>query len=102
MVATETESLAVSNLVVCILLECFLAPDVVALHVSFIFRNFLKSKWGMEEFMIADAEAVGGRKNFIIIVLKDKLKMKDLVPELRTYMRTYTLHRRNKEYRQIG
>ena len=40
--------------------------------------------------MIADAEAVGGRKNFIIIVLKDKLKMKDLVPELRTYMRTYT------------
>ena len=40
--------------------------------------------------MMADAEAVGGRKNFIIIVLKDKLKMDELTPELRTYMRTYT------------
>ena len=40
--------------------------------------------------MIADAEAVIGRKNFIIIVLKDKLKMKELIPELKTYMRTYT------------
>ena len=54
------------------------------------FRNYLKSKWGMEVFMIADAEAVNGRKNFIIIVLKDKLKVKDLPRELRTYMRTYT------------
>ena len=44
----------------------------------------------MEEFMIADAEAVNGRKNFIIIVLKEKLKIKDLRRELRTYMRTYT------------
>ena len=40
--------------------------------------------------MIADAEAVNGRKNFIIIVLKEKLKIKDLPRELRTYMRTYT------------
>ena len=40
--------------------------------------------------MIADAEAVHGRKNFIIIVLKDKLKIKDLPRELKTYMRTYT------------
>ena len=44
----------------------------------------------MEEFMIADAEAVNGRKNFIIIVLKEKMKIKDLPRELRTYMRTYT------------
>ena len=40
--------------------------------------------------MIADAEAVNGRKNFIIIVLKDKLNMEELTPELRTYLRTYT------------
>ena len=42
--------------------------------------------------MIADAEAVNGRKNFIIIALKDKLKIKDLprALELKTYMRTYT------------
>ena len=40
--------------------------------------------------MIADADAVNGRKNFIIIVLKDYLQIKDLPRELRTYMRTYT------------
>ena len=40
--------------------------------------------------MIADAEAVNGRKNFIIIVLKEKMKIKQLPRELRTYMRTYT------------
>ena len=44
----------------------------------------------MDEFMIADAEAVDGRKNFIILILKEKLNMKDLPRELRTYMRTYT------------
>ena len=53
-------------------------------------RNFLKSKWGMEEFMIADNEAVNGRKNFIIIVLKEKIPKKDLTKELRTYLRTHT------------
>ena len=58
--------------------------------VFLIYRNFLKSKWGMEEFMIADAEAVNGRKNFIVIVLKDKLKLDELPRELRTYMRTNT------------
>ena len=53
-------------------------------------RNFLKSKWGMEEFMIADAEAVDGRKNFIILILKEKLGRKELTKELKTYMRMYT------------
>ena len=40
--------------------------------------------------MIADAEAVDGRENFIIIVLKEKLQMKELTKELKTYMKTYT------------
>ena len=40
--------------------------------------------------MIADAEVVNGRKNFIIIIMKDKLKKKELMKELRTYIRTYT------------
>ena len=57
---------------------------------TFHSRNFLKSKWGMEEFMIADAEAVNGRKNFIVLVLKERLQMKELTKELRTYMKTYT------------
>ena len=56
----------------------------------YIDSNFLKSKWGMEEFMIADAEAVDGRKNFIILILKEKLGRKELTKELKTYMRMYT------------
>ena len=40
--------------------------------------------------MIADAETFRGRKNFIIMILKDKIQNKDLTPELRTYIRTYT------------
>ena len=44
----------------------------------------------MEEFFIADSEAVGGRKNLIIMVLKDKLKPRELTRELKTYMKTYT------------
>ena len=40
--------------------------------------------------MIADAEAVNGRKNFIIIVLKDKLEVNKLRPELKTYLKIHT------------
>ena len=40
--------------------------------------------------MIADSEVVNGRKNFIIIIMKEKLKKKELTKELRTYIRTYT------------
>ena len=40
--------------------------------------------------MMADAEAVGGRKNFIIIILKDKLTKDELTKELKTYLNTYT------------
>ena len=62
-----------------------------SLSVTYFYvRNFLMSKWGMEEFMIADAEAVDGRKNFIILILKDKLGNKELTKELKTYMRMYT------------
>ena len=72
------------------------APQFNLLSIPF-FRSFLKSKWRMEEFMIADAEAVSGRKNFIILVLKDRLKMKELTPELRTYVRTYTYIKATKK-----
>ena len=44
----------------------------------------------MEEFFIADSEAVGGRKNLIIMILKDKLEPHEVTRELRTYMKTYT------------
>ena len=51
--------------------------------------------------MIADAEAVGGRKNFIIIILKEKLEMKEMTKELRTYMRTYTYIDATKNVNQL-
>ena len=51
----------------------------------------------MEEFMIADTEAVTGRKNLIIMVIKDKLTMEELTPELRTYVRTYTYIKATKK-----
>ena len=44
----------------------------------------------MAEFMIADNEAVNGRKNFIIIVLKDRLKVNKLRPELKNYLKMHT------------
>ena len=65
------------------------------------FRNFLKSKWGMEEFRIADAEAVNGRTNFIIIVLKEELRKKELTKELETYIKTYTYIDATKSKAQV-
>ena len=38
--------------------------------------------------MIADAEAVNGRKNFVIIILIEEIPNKELTKELRTYLRT--------------
>ena len=70
-----------------------------------IFVKFLEifwSKWGMEEFMIADAEAVGGRKNYIIIILTDKLDEKELTTELKTYLRTYTYIDATKNTEEIS
>ncbi len=40
--------------------------------------------------MIADHEAVNGRKNFIIIILKDKLNMNGLRREVKTYLQMHT------------
>ena len=45
---------------------------------------------GWRSFFIADSEAVGGRNNLIIVVLKDKLEPHELTRESRTYMKTYT------------
>ena len=42
----------------------------------------------MEEFLIAYSKVRAGRKNFIIIVLKEKLRKKELTKEMKQYMRT--------------
>ena len=41
----------------------------------------------MWEFKSADVEALKRKMTYIIIVLKDKLKLDDLTPELKTYYR---------------
>ena len=55
----------------------------------------------MEEFMIADNEAVNGRKNFIILILKEKIPKEELTNELRTYMNTYTYIDATKNIQQL-
>ena len=52
--------------------------------------------------MIADAEAVGGRKNFIIVILKERIDKKDMTKELKTYMRTNTYIDGTKNKPQIS
>ncbi len=41
----------------------------------------------MEEFTLADAEVVNGRRDFLIVVLKERLNVDNLPPVLQTYMR---------------
>ncbi len=56
----------------------------------FLFRNFLNSKWGMEEFTLAYTEAIKHTKtNFIIIVLKEKLDMKGLRKDIKMFLTTH-------------
>ena len=46
----------------------------------------MQSKCGMEEFMIADEMMVNGRKDFLIVILKEQINMNKLPPELQTYL----------------
>ena len=52
--------------------------------MPFCFRNILHSKKKMWNFKSIDTEALK-RKNFILIVFKEKLKMSELPHELQTY-----------------
>ena len=40
--------------------------------------------------MIADDEALEGRKNLIILIMKDKLKYEELTPKRKRYVRYFT------------
>ena len=49
--------------------------------------NFTDYKWGMEAFLIAHDRVVNGRKNLLIIILKEKMNLDNLPQDLRTYIR---------------
>lgn len=57
-------------------------------------RNFLQSKWGMEEFLQAEHEFLqfGGRKksSSIILILKEKMQMEGLRKEVKRFLTTRT------------
>lgn len=52
--------------------------------------------------MIADHEAVNGRKNFLVILLKEKLHMKGLREEVKTYLQTHTYVDATKHSAQVA
>ena len=41
----------------------------------------------MYDFRAADTEAVKGRKNYILLVFKERIAMSELTPEMRTYVK---------------
>ena len=58
----------------------------------------------MEEFQLAHAEMVRGRKKFLIPILKEPLnidKLPDAQQELKMYLRTYTYIDASGEKRNI-
>ena len=55
----------------------------------FSFRNFLAYKWGMETFRISHDRVVNGRKDLLIVILKEKINVEKLPPDLRPYIRKF-------------
>ena len=48
-------------------------------------------KWGMEAFMIAHDRVVNERKDLLIVILKEKIDVEKLPPDLRPYIRKFML-----------
>ena len=46
-------------------------------------------KWGMEAFMIAHDRMVNGRKDLLIVILKKKINVEKLPPDLKPYIRKF-------------
>ena len=47
-------------------------------------------KWGMEAFMIAHDRMVNGRKELLIVILKEKINVEKLPRDFRPYIREFT------------
>ncbi len=55
----------------------------------------------MEEFLIAHAKAMDGRKNFVIVILKEKPNLSEVPRELAAYLRTKTYIDGTKHWTQV-
>lgn len=66
------------------------------------FRAFLQSKWGMDEFTLAYAEALKRRKpNFIVIILKEMLDIDGLRKDLKMFLKTHNYIDGTKNLAQV-
>ena len=68
--------------------QCNNKPPLFFFNISL--RNFLAYKWGMEAFMIAHDRMVNGRKDLLIVILKEKINVDRLPANLRVYIRKFT------------
>ena len=59
-------------------------------NILYFLRNFLEYDWGMEAFMIAHDQMVKGRKDLLIVILKENINVDKLPADLRVYIRKYT------------
>ena len=67
-----------------------LFSDTINKQFNFCIRNFLEYEWGMEAFMIAHDQMVKGRKDLLIVILKEKINVDKLPADLRVYIRKFT------------
>ncbi len=75
-----------------------------ALNVVFVVlcRNFLHSKWGMEEFTLAYHKAVKETKtNFVIVILKENLEMTGLRKDIKMFLTTHNYIDATKKPEQV-
>ena len=66
-----------------LLLRYTLEPNQM---IYFFISNFLAYKWGMQAFMIANDRMVNGRKDLLIVILKERINADRLPPDLRPYL----------------
>ena len=53
-------------------------------------RNYIQSRWCIEEFKMAHAHVKGGRKQLLIPIMLEDISCDDLDPDLQLYIKTYT------------
>ena len=58
-------------------------------NIKFFIRNFLAYDWGMEAFRIAHDRMVKGKKDLLIVILKEKINVDRLPADLRVYISKY-------------